>query len=588
MYSKESLETLRQRIDLVDVLEGFLDLKRSGASYKALCPFHEEKSPSFMVQKGDSHYHCFGCGAHGDAIQFLMERQGYTFVEAIESLALKFGVILERVESSEAKGPSKKEMCDLLLKVADLYHLWLIHTDKGQAALKYLLDRGIDLEFIKRYKIGLAPDQPQFLLRFLQKEHVELELMKSCGLITDTAKGNLRDFFIDRITFPIHSPTGSVIGFSARKYKEETYGGKYINSVETPIFKKSHVLFGLNYSRPRIVKEKRALIVEGQIDALRLIDNGLDLAVAALGTAFGVSHVEELLKLGVEQVHLLFDSDPAGKEAAVKVGNLFQKISIDVHVVQMPEGDDPDSFLKKNGIEALLELLEKAPDYLTFLVSYYSKKINLNSPAEKNQLIEHLSQQIREWDSQIMVHESLKKLADLLNVPENLVTHSAQPFLGYKYKREHPVGDMHINPDQILEGDLILWYIKLFPSSDLMKPLQFLTEGHFKDPFCRALFIELTSALKSNAPLDLIKLLSHAETPEQQIFFTRLLKKKIHIEKKGIFFTGAVQKLIDRKRLEEREEIRQKLHSSTTSEEEALRLAKQFDALKQAPQFALD
>lgn len=587
MYSKESLETLRQRIDLVDVLEGHLDLKRSGSSYKALCPFHEEKSPSFMVQKGDSHYHCFGCGAHGDAIQFLMERQGYTFVEAIESLALKFGVILERVESSDPKGPSKKEICDLLLKTADLYHLWLIHTDKGQAALKYLHDRGIDLDFIQRYKIGLAPEQPQFLLRFLQKEHVSQELMKTAGLITDTAKGNLRDFFIDRITFPIHSPTGSVIGFSARKYKEETYGGKYINSVETPVFKKSHVLFGLNYSRPRIVKEKRALIVEGQIDCLRLIDNGLDLAVASLGTAFGESHVEELVKLGVEQVHLLFDSDNAGKEAAVKVGNLFQKISIDVHVVQLPDGDDPDSYLKKNSVESLLDLLEKAPDYLTFLVSYYSQRMNLKSPAEKNHLIENLSTQIRDWKSEIMVHESLKKLADLLQVPENLLTRSTNPFMNFKYKREHPVGDIQINPDQILEGDLLLWYIKLYPSQDLMKPLLYLTEGHFKDPFCRALFVELSSALRNNGPLDLIKLLAHAETPEQQLFFTQLLKKRIHLEKKHIYFTNAVQRLLDRKRLEEREEIRQKLHSSTTTEEEALRLAKQFDILKQAPQFSL-
>jgi DNA primase, catalytic core len=540
-----------------------------------------------MVQKGDSHYHCFGCGAHGDAIHFLMERQGYTFVEAIDSLALKFGVILERIESSEAKGPSKKEMCDLLLKATDLYHLWLLHTDKGQPALQYLHDRGIDVEFIKRYKIGLAPDQPQFLLRFLQKEHVSLELMKACGLVTDTAKGNLRDFFIDRITFPIHSPTGSVIGFSARKYKEETYGGKYINSVETPVFKKSHVLFGLNHSRPRIVKEKRVLIVEGQIDALRLIDNGLDLAVASLGTAFGQSHVDELIRLGIEQVHLLFDSDNAGNEAAVKVGNLFQKISIDVHVVTMPEGHDPDSYLKEKGIEALLELLEKAPDYLTFLVTYYTKKINLNSPAEKNQLIENLSTQIREWNSEIMVHESLKKLASLLDVPENMLTHSTNPFLSYRYKREHPVGDIYVNADQILEGDLILWYIKLFPSQDLLKPLAFLTESHFKDPFCRSIFIELSTALRSNAHLDLIKLLSYAETSEQQIFFTRLLKKKMNVEKKALYFPQAVQRLLDRKRIEEREEIRQKLHSSATSEEEALHLARQFDTLKQTPPFTL-
>jgi DNA primase len=337
LYSKESLETLRKRIDLVEVLEGHIELKRSGSAYKGLCPFHEEKSPSFLIQKGDSHYHCFGCGAHGDAIQFLMSRLGFSFHESIESLALKFGVVLERIEAAPDQGPSKKEMSDAMQMAADLYHLWLLHTDKGQQALKYLHDRGIDIEFIKRYKLGLAPDQSLFITNYLQKEHISLDLIKACGLAVQTAKGKIRDFFIDRITFPIHSPTGSVIGFSARKYKEETFGGKYINSSETPLFKKSNVLYGLNLSRQRIVKERRAIIVEGQIDALRLIDAGLDLTVASLGTAFGESHVQELLRLGIETVYLVFDSDHAGVEAAIKVGHFFQKESIDVHVVNMPE-----------------------------------------------------------------------------------------------------------------------------------------------------------------------------------------------------------------------------------------------------------
>lgn len=579
MYSKESLETLRQRIDLVEVLEGHLELKRSGSAYKALCPFHEEKSPSFMIQKGDSHYHCFGCGAHGDAIQFLMQRQGFTFIEAIESLALKFGVVLEKVEL-EQKGPSKKEMADLMLKAQDLYHVWLLHTDQGQPALKYLQGRGIGVEFIQRYKIGLAPAEPTFLLKFLQKEKVSIELMKSCGLIAETAKGNWRDFFIDRITFPIQSPTGSVIGFSARKYKEDTFGGKYINSVETPLFKKSQVLYGLNYSRPRMVKEKRAVIVEGQIDALRLIDNGLDLAVASLGTAFGQSHVQELVRLGIEQVHLLFDPDGAGQEAAVKVGDLFQKASIGVHVVSLPAGLDPDGFIQAKGIEPLLELFERAPDYLTFLVRHCSSRVDLGSPAAKNHLIEELVKQIREWTSEIMVHESLKKLAGLLNVPENMLTQSTNPFLAYRYKREHPVGEIQINPDQILEGDVILWYIKLFPATELHQGISYLTDAHFKDLFCRAAFRELKAALQGNQPLDLIRLLSLAETSQEQDFFGRLLKKRINVEKKELYFPQAIQRLLDRKRLEEREEIRQKLHSGVPSEEEALQLAKQFDSLK--------
>jgi DNA primase len=180
-----------------------------------------------------------------------------------------------------------------------------------------------------------------------------------------------------------------------------------------------------------------------------------------------------------------------------------------------------------------------------------------------------------------MIHESLKKVATLLNVPENLLTQATNPFLNHRYRREHPVGDIIVNPDQILEGDLILWFIKLYPSQDLMKALPSLTPSHFKDPFCRALYQHLASSLNSNAHLDFLALIALAQTEAEQDFFTRLLKKKINLEKKIQFFPQAVQRLIDRKRIDEREEIRQKINSGACTEDQALVLAKQFDSLKE-------
>lgn len=350
IYTKESLDTLRQKVDLVDVLSSHIELKKAGASYKALCPFHDEKSPSFMVQRGDTHYHCFGCGAHGDAITFLMMYLKMGFGDAVESLAERFSVRLEVVEGGpERKGPSKAALKEALEAACRFYHMILLHTHEGHEALKYLHGRSIDLDFIRQFHIGLAPKTPGLFRKTMHALGFQDALLQEAGLLADGREGRLRDFFYDRITFPIRDAAGAVIGFSARKYKEETFGGKYVNTSETALFKKSRVLFGLNYSRRRIAKERKALIVEGQIDALRLIQAGFNITVAGQGTAFGEGHARELVALGIQDVFLALDADDAGQEATKKIGNMFQKNGVGVRVVKMPFGSDPDAFLREKG-----------------------------------------------------------------------------------------------------------------------------------------------------------------------------------------------------------------------------------------------
>ena len=381
MYTKESLELLRQRIDLVEVLTPHLQLHRAGAAFKALCPFHEEKTPSFIVQRGDSHYHCFGCGAHGDAIAFLMNNVKMSFTEAVEHLAERFGVPLEKMDASEeVKGPSKSVLKEALDRAARLYHFLLLHSEEGQKALEYLYQRGIDLDFIRTFQIGYASNSPDLLKRFLYAQNVSEEVLLETGLIAASSK---RDFFCDRITFPIRDPMGAVIGFSARKFKEETYGGKYINTSETPLFKKSQVLFALSYCRQKIAKERKAIIVEGQIDALRLIHSGFNYTVAGQGTAFGEGHVRELCHLGVNHVYLALDGDTAGQEAAVKIGHLFQRKGVEVTVISLPPGADPDSLLKERGPTYFQDLLGQGKDYLTFLFAHLAKTLDPTSLRKK-------------------------------------------------------------------------------------------------------------------------------------------------------------------------------------------------------------
>jgi DNA primase len=577
-FSRESLELLRGRIDLVEVLSPYLKLQRAGAAYKALCPFHDERTPSFVIQRGDSHYHCFGCGAHGDAIQFLMTHLKMSFVEAVESLAERFHVQLEEVETSDRpKGPSKAILKDALDQASRFYNFYLLHTLEGHAALDYLYSRGIDLAFIEAFELGLAPKSSGLFLKAMWELKIPNAVLEEAGLYS---KG--REFFSDRITIPIRDAVGATIGFSARKYKEETFGGKYINTAETPLFKKSKVLFGLSFSRKRIAKERRACIVEGQIDALRLIHSGFDWTVAGQGTAFTEEMAKELIHLGVREVFLALDGDKAGREATVKVGDLFQKEGIEVKVVALPEKWDPDLVLQERGPEEWQKLLDASVDYLTFLVSHLSQSMNIDSPAGKNELVQSIAKRIRGWDHPLMVHESLRKLAKLTQTPETILGAPTEMTPQIHVRRSASVTFSEIDPDRILEADLLRW---LFLMGETIPSLlkiaeKNLTSEHFRTAAGGALYEKYLLAAREKTPLDLLSLAIDLEKAEQQLFLAEILQKKVNREKAIPCFTETVQKILERHWMGEREEIKQKIYSGTCSEAEVLELAKKFDAIK--------
>jgi len=579
-YKKESLELLRQRIDLADVVGAHLPLQRSGSSHKACCPFHEEKTPSFIIQKGDSHYHCYGCGAHGDAIAFLMGFLKMSFVEAIEYLADRFQVALDKEEHEEKKGPSKSALRTIMEQASRFYHFALLHSEEGHEALKYLYKRGIDLTFIRNFQIGFAPKQADFLQKAFKS--VSKELLIASGLITLTKEGYSRDFFSDRIVFPICDALGHIIGFSARKFKESTSGGKYINTPETFLFKKSNVLFGLNHSRARISKERRAIIVEGQIDALRLIHAGFNYTVAGQGTAFGEGHVAQLLSLGVNLVFLALDGDEAGQEAAVKIGDLFQKKGVEVAVVSLPKGCDPDLVLREKGPAAFSKYLEEAQDFLTFLVQRLSKKLDLSSPSQKNELIQIISEKIQRWEKPVMVHESLRKLANLTQVPEDMVIHSSQPSL--YIAKSGKLAPSEIDPNLILEMDLLRWMIlggEAMPRIIEIIRLN-LSSDHFHHPFCHKFFSAYMRAYQEKRSRDLLSLGQEIES-EDQHFLSEMLQKKINLQRAEEGVMEGVKKILIRNWMEKRETIRLKIHSGNCSEEEVMQHVKEFDLVKKHP-----
>ena len=585
IFNKESLETLRQRVDLTEVLGSYIEFKRSGTSYKGLCPFHDEKTPSFIVQKGDSHYHCFGCGAHGDAIQFLMTHQKMSFSDAVENLAQRFHVRLEKVdEKEEQKGPPKAVLRDVLEQACQFYHFYLLHSEPGHEALQYLYRRGIDLDFIRHFRLGLSPKQGGILRQWMQSKKIRDDYLVEAGLQTSSKDGQWRDFFNERIMFPIYHQD-YIIGFSGRKYKEETFGGKYINTPETSLFKKSRVLFGLNYSRRRITKERQAIIVEGQIDALRLIQAGLNLTVAGQGTAFGEGHVKELINLGINQVFLALDSDKAGQEATSKIGHLFQKEGIEVHVVTLPDGQDPDTFVLEKGAEAFVKCIQESTDYLSFLVKYLSRDLNLDSPAAKNELVQNATKLIREWDHPLMVHETLRKLAHLLRVPEEIVGIGRDPVPHIYVKKSASIGSQTIDPDRILETDFLRWLLLLGQEQTRLVDLAQanLTAEDLRVAICQKIFTVYSQNYVSQRPCDLLSLAIDLNDAEGQLVLSDLLQKKVNKERAETQMIETIQKVLDRNWMEKREKIRMRIQSGQCSDEEAFGLAKQFDELKRYP-----
>lgn len=589
MFTQDSLDRLRQSVDLADLISSFSPLKRSGSAYKGLCPFHDEKTPSFMVQKGDTHYHCFGCGAHGDAVQFLLDYAKMNFNDAIQHLSQRYHVPLERAEpkAQEADFNKKllKEACDYAAK---LFHFFLLHTDEGHEALNYLYSRGISLEFIRLFKIGYAPKNDQWFIKLMRAQKFSDESMLKAALLRES-QGGVRAFFSERITIPIQDSMGAVIGFSARKYREETFGGKYINTAETPIFKKSRTLFGLSYSRRRIAKEKRALIVEGQLDALSLVFAGLNLTVAGQGTAFGEEHAEELIRLGIERAYLAFDGDSAGMEAAVKVGHIFQKKGIECLVVRFPKNKDPDSILREKGIEQMIALIEQAQQFLVFLIEHQSQGIDMNSPAAKNRFAAELVKMIREWGGAVMVHESLKQLATLLKIPETSIGVGQEQVPLLHIQSRGNIGSAHFDLDRILERDFLHWLF-LAHQVDLQYvelAIANIPLSYLRDPMCIELYKIFLSLHEKKEKIGALNWTAGTTSAEAQRLIAEMVQRPLAADRLSQAIHEIIQKLLERQWIFQREEIRLQLQSGQLSDEAALKLLLKFSELqKQRPQIS--
>ena len=413
-YPDEVIEEVRMKNDIVDVISGYVKLQKKGANYFGLCPFHNEKSPSFSVSPGKQMYYCFGCGAGGNVITFLMEYENYTFQEALSSLADRAGVNLPKMEYSR----EAREQADLrarLLEVNKLaanYFYYQMKQPQGKAAYDYFhLKRGLADETIIHFGLGYSNKTSDDLYRYLKGKGYEDSFLKDTGLVTLEERGG-RDKFWNRVMFPIMDVNNRVIGFGGRVMGDGE--PKYLNSPETKLFDKSRNLYGLNYAR--LSREGYLLICEGYLDVISLHQAGFTNAVASLGTAFTSQHAN-VLKRYTDQVILTYDSDGAGVKAALRAIPILKEVGMSIKVLNMKPYKDPDEFIKNMGAEAFRQRIREAKNSFLFEVDVLRRGYEMDDPEQKTRFYQETARKLLQFGEALERENYLQAVAREQMIP---------------------------------------------------------------------------------------------------------------------------------------------------------------------------
>ncbi len=439
MVKDPIIQEVLARTDIVDLIGAVVRLKRSGRTFKGLCPFHNEKTPSFHVYPNDGtregFYYCFGCNAKGDALRFLTDHQSLTFPEALEQLATRAGVELKKYS-----GPSREKRqnrFEVLSICQAHFRANLRHAEKGNKPRQYLDGRSFSSDITDRFGVGYALDTWEGLVSVLGRDQENLSMAASLGLIRQRERGDgYYDFFRDRLMFPIHGTSGQIIAFAGRDLSGEV-GAKYMNTPESDLFKKSRVLYGLHSAREKIRDTKRAIMVEGYFDVIRMQVSGFENTVAPMGTSATPEQFEMLERMA-EEIVLLFDGDSAGTQAAIRSLALTWNLKATVRIVHLPEGQDPDDFLSKHQASEMEALLNQAKPGFTYLVEH-CERVHGKSTAEQIQrVVESVFDSVAELESHVQIEVRIKELSERIGVPFDSLRQDWDRFQKERKSRQGP------------------------------------------------------------------------------------------------------------------------------------------------------
>ena len=412
-YPEELVEEIRSKNDIVDVISSYVRLQKKGSSYFGLCPFHNEKSPSFSVSPDKQMYYCFGCGAGGNVFTFLMEYENYSFVEALKYLADRAGVELPEPEySGEAKkrADTKAILLEINKAAAQYFYVQLLRPQGGHA-LTYLKDRKLSDDTIKAFGLGYSNKYSDDLYKYLKSKGYKDDMISQAGLISIDEKYGVHDKFWNRVMFPIMDVNSRVIGFGGRVMGDAK--PKYLNSPETIIFDKSRNLYGLN--RARKSRKPYFLLCEGYMDVISLHQAGFTNAVASLGTALTPGHAA-LIKRYVNEVYLTYDSDEAGTKAALRAGPILREVGITAKIIRMEPYKDPDEFIKNLGAEAFEERIQKARNGFMFSLEILERDYDMTSPEGRTDFMKEAARKLTEFDEEIERNNYIDAVAGTYHV----------------------------------------------------------------------------------------------------------------------------------------------------------------------------
>ncbi|WP_340102974.1 DNA primase [Rhodohalobacter sp. 8-1] len=405
MRSEDKKEEVRDTADIVEVVGDYVRLKKSGSGFVGLCPFHDEKTPSFHVTPRLGIYKCFGCGASGDVFSFIMEMEGVSFPEALQSLADRYGIDLPEYGNSEEHEEHTKQREGIYhaLKFAGLYyHRQLHENEEASAAREYLDKRGYGEKTIRKFGLGYAPGGGSRFLKAASAEGIKEEYLLEADLIKRSNRGDgYYDTFRDRLIFPIFNPSGKVIAFAGRILTNRKKTAKYVNSAQTPVYNKSEVVYGVNFSKNDIRRQEEVILVEGYTDVITLHQHDIKNVVSSSGTSLTSQQINILRRYG-NKITMLYDSDEAGQAAMDRGIKIALKEGMEVDLLELPEGEDPDSFVKQFGSESFRELKkEKSEDFVTFTIHKSEKSGALEKPGDRARLINKILEQIAEIPDEI-------------------------------------------------------------------------------------------------------------------------------------------------------------------------------------------
>ncbi|MBM7701491.1 DNA primase [Metabacillus iocasae] len=416
----EVIDRIRHSVDIVDVISDYVQLKKQGRNYFGLCPFHGESTPSFSVSPEKQIYHCFGCGAGGNSFSFLMELEGLSFVEAAQQLADKADIPFEhdvQPETSLNENKPTTRMVEAHELLKKFYHHLLVNTKEGQQAYDYLIERGFSRETIDEFEIGFSLDSWEFMTKFLTKRGFQLTEMEKAGLLVKRAKdGAFFDRFRGRVMFPIADLQGKTVAFSGRLIENIEGQPKYLNSPETAIFNKGKTIYNFHRAKKHIRKNQQVLLFEGFADVISAVKAECPNAIATMGTAL-TDEQAKIIRRNVESVVICYDSDHAGIEAAYKAANILTSVGCTVKVAVMPQGYDPDDYIKEQGPERFRnEVIDGSLTFMSFKMRYLRRGKNLQNEAERMKYIEDVLKEISQLTKAVEQEHYLRQLSQEFSI----------------------------------------------------------------------------------------------------------------------------------------------------------------------------